>query len=91
MDPFSRGRTHSHELESPMTNEDIAQFLPGYLARQRAEEAENIIPEEKKPEKPLELTEEEKLQILAKNDFQVGNTIIFERRCTRRIAAPVGS
>lgn len=38
MDGPFRGRTHSHDLESPMTTDDLASLLPGYFSKAKHEE-----------------------------------------------------
>ncbi|CAI4223210.1 unnamed protein product [Auanema sp. JU1783] len=68
MDGGFRARTHSHDLESPMT-EDLASILQFQFANKQREEADQT-KENQEPTRPRDLSDEEKKQIMATLSFQ---------------------
>uniref|UniRef100_A0A1I7XV41 WD_REPEATS_REGION domain-containing protein n=1 Tax=Heterorhabditis bacteriophora TaxID=37862 RepID=A0A1I7XV41_HETBA len=65
-----RGRAHSHDLESPLT-EELASIIPGFAFTNKLKEEPEAVKEESAPVRLPELSEEEKAQIMASRDFQM--------------------
>ncbi|CAB3405911.1 unnamed protein product [Caenorhabditis bovis] len=68
MDHQFRGRTHSHDQESPLPiSEEIAKLLPGYQAPKLSEKQQSVT--EEKPPQVTILSEEERVRLTLDPDF----------------------